>query len=209
MITLVRSELHRMVTIRSSWASIILFGCLAAAFGTLEAYWWAFFAGVGSFVISVLIVTQHFQHRTITLLYLAQPRRGIVLLALVLTSALVAWLLAAVSGITVLATDSTKFYQSATQAYLNTLLVVPIMAVFGAALAVIVRRTAWIFSGFGLWFIVVEGLLGQMKWPLPISSFLDATKSDPDPFSLMIFSFWTLVALALAAPLLGRDLNSD
>ena len=88
-------------------------------------------------------------------------------------------------------------------------IVVPIMAVFGAALAVIVRRAAWIFSGFGLWFIVVEGLVGQMKLPLPISSFLDATKSKPDPFSLMIFGFWTLAALAVAVPLLGRDLNSD
>jgi hypothetical protein len=209
MITLVRSELHRMATIRSSWASIILFGCLAAAFGILEAYWWAFFTGVGSFGISVLVVTQHFQHRTITLLYLARPRRGIVLSALVLTAALVAWILAALSGITVLVTNSTTFYQSGGQAYRNTLIVVPIMAVFGAALAVIVRRTAWVFTGFGLWFVIVEGLLGQLKWPLPISSFLNATKSEPDPFSLMIFSFWTLTALAVAVPLLGRDLNAD
>jgi hypothetical protein len=209
MITLVRSELHRMATIRSMWASIILFGALAAAFGILEAYWWALFAGVGAFGISVLTVTQHYQHRTITLLYLARPKRLIVLIAQVLTAALITLILAAVSGTAVLAADSTKAYQSTVQAYQNTLLVVPIMAVFGAALAVIVRRTAWIFTGFGLWFIIVEGLVGQMKWPLPISSFLDATKSKPDPFSLMIFSFWTLAAVAVAVPLIGRDLNSD
>jgi hypothetical protein len=209
MITLVRSELHRMATIRSSWASIISFGALAAAFGAVEAYWWALFAGIGAFVISVLTVTQHYQHRTITLLYLARPKRVIVLIALVFTAALVAWVLAASSGIAVLAADSTKAYQSTVQAYQNTLLVVPIMAVFGAALAVIVRRAAWIFSGFGLWFIVVEGLVGQMKLPLPISSFLDATKAGPDPFSLMIFCFWTVAALAVAVPLLSRDLNAD
>ena len=209
MITLVRSELHRTATIRSSWASIILFGAVAAAFGVLEAYWWALFAGIGTFAIAVLTVTQHYQHRTITLLYLARPKRSVVLIAQVLTAVLIAVTVTALSGITVLAGHSSRAYQSNIQAYQNTLLVVPVMAVLGAALAVIVRRSTWIFTGFGLWVIIVEGMIGQLKWPLPISAFLDATKDQPDPFSLMIFSFWTLAALALAVPMLARDLNSD
>ena len=209
MITLVRSELHRMTTIRSSWVSLLLFTALATTFGAIEAYWWALFAGMGSFALAVLTVTQHYQHRTITLLYLAHPKRGTVLIALVLTAAIIGGLIAAVSGISVLVTDTSRVYQSATLAYRNTLLVVPVMAVFGAALAVIVRRAAWIFTGFGLWFIIVEGLIGQMKWPLPVTSFLDATKSQPDPFSLMVFGFWTVAALAVAVPLLSRDLIAD
>ncbi|AGL20034.1 ATP-binding cassette domain-containing protein [Actinoplanes sp. N902-109] len=209
MLTLLRSELHRMATIRSSWLSIALFGVMAAGFGLFEAYFWALFAGIGAFCISVLTVSQHYQHRTIVLLYLARPRRVVVLFSQVLTAAAVAWVLTALTGITVLVKHSTQAYQSTGLAYQNTLTVVPVLAVFGAALAVIVRRPAWIFTGAGLWFIVVEGLLGQLEWPLPISSFLDATKSEPDPFSLMIFACWTLTALAVAVPTLSRDLSPD
>ena len=202
MTALVRSQLYRMVTIRSSWLSIVLFAVLATSFGILEAYWWALFVGIGTFGISVLTVAQHYQHRTAALLYLAQPKRLPVLLALVLTTVGVTLVFAAVTGIPVYFEDdlSQKMYE-------RTLLVVPIMAVFGAATAAIVRRSTWIFYGFGVWFVLVEGLAGQMRWPLPISSYLDAARGVG--FGRLFFLGWAVVALAGAALALFRDLTSD
>jgi hypothetical protein len=201
MIGLVRSELYRMATIRSSWVSIVLFGFLDASFGVLNAYWWALFAGLGAFGISVFTVAQHHQHRTVALLYLARPRRLLVLLAQVVTTVVVALCLTAVSGITVLIKDNGG------QPYVHTLTVVPIMAVFGAATAAVVRRSSWLLYGFAIWFVVVEGLIGQMKWLLPISSYLEAAHGDP--FGLEVFAVWAVAALAVAALTLSRDLAAD
>jgi hypothetical protein len=197
---LIRSELYRMATIRSSWVSIALFGALAATFGLLDSYWWALFAGIGAFAISVLTVAQHYQHRTAALLYLARPKRLSVLIAQVIATVAVAWGVTAVSGITVLV-------QGGHLPYRHTLTVVPIMAVFGAATAAIVRRSSWLILGFAVWFVLVEGLAGQLKWPLPISSYLDAAEGDA--FGLEVFICWAVVALAVAVPTLARDLTTD
>jgi hypothetical protein len=201
MIALVRSELYRMATIRSSWVSIVLFGALAASFGVLNAYWWALFAGIGAFGISVFTVAQHYQHRTAALLYLARPKRFPVLLAQVVTTVFVAWIFTAVTGIAALLKDG----DAAT--YRHTLTVIPIMAVFGAATAAIVRRSSWLLYGFAVWFVLVEGMVGQMKWPLPISSYLDAAKGDP--YGLEVFLVWAVVTLAVAILALHRDLAAD
>jgi hypothetical protein len=200
MITLVRSELYRMATIRSSWVSIVLFGAVAASFGVLDGYWWAMFAGVGTFGISVLTVAQHYQHRTVALLYLARPKRFPVLIAQVITTVAVTWGFTAVTGITVLLDGGDRTYR-------HTLVVVPIMAVFGTATAAIVRRSSWLLFGFALWFVLVEGLAGQLKWPLPISSYLEAAGGDA--FGLEVFLCWAVVALAVAVPTLRRDLTGD
>jgi hypothetical protein len=201
MIALIRHELYRMATIRSSWVSIVLFGSLAASFGVLSAYWWALFAGIGAFGIAVFTVAQHYQHRTATLLYLAQPKRFPVLLAQVVTTVVVAWVFTALSGITALLKDGNGV------TYRHTLTVIPIMAVFGAAAAAIVRRSSWLMYGFAIWFVLVEGLAGQMKWPLPISSYLDAARGDP--YGLEVFLVWALVTLAVAMLTLRRDLAAD
>jgi len=201
MITLVRGELYRMATIRSSWVSLALFAAVAAAFGVLEASFWALFAGLGAFGIAALTVCQHYQHRTIALLYLSRPRRLTVLFAQVVTSVLVSWLLAALSGITVLLRgDSGPVWRS-------TMIVVPVMAVFGAAVASVVRRASWLLFGFTVWFVVVEGLIGKMEWQLPISSYLDAASGDP--FGLEVFVVWALAALGVAVLNLPRDLSGD
>jgi hypothetical protein len=201
MIALVRSELYRMATIRSSWVSIVLFGAVDASFGVLSAYWWALFAGIGTFGIAVFTVAQHYQHRTAALLYLARPRRYPVLLAQVITTVVVALVLTALTGITALlkgGNDTT---------YRHTLTVIPIMAVFGAATAAVVRRPAWLLYGFAVWFVLVEGLLGQMRWPLPISSYLDAARGDP--YGLEVFLVWAVVALGIALLGLRRDLTAE
>lgn len=200
MITMVRSELYRLATIPASWLSILVFAVLAAAFGLRNSYWWALFAGIGAFGISVLTVAQHYQHRTAALLYLSRPKRLQVLLAQVIAAVSVAWGVAAVSGITVLVKGGEIPYR-------RTLVVIPIMAVFGAAAAAIVRKSSWLFFGFALWFVLVEGLAGQLKWPLPISSYLEA--SGGDVFALEIFAAWAVVTLAAAVPTLARDLTAD
>lgn len=200
MIALVRSELYRMATIRSSWVSIVLFGAVAASFGVLNAYWWALFVGVGAFGISVFTVAQHYRHRTAALLYLARPRRIQVLIAQVVTTVAVAWGFAALTGITVLLKGEELPYR-------RTLIVVPIMAVFGAGMAAIVRRSSWLLYGFAVWFILVEGLIGHMRWPLPISSYLEAAEGDG--FGLEVFLGWAVVALAVATLTLSRDLTAD
>src|SRR5262245_52984282 len=100
MLTLIRSELYRMATIRSSWVSIALFGFVAAAFGVLGPSYWALFAGLGAFGISALTVAQHHQHRTVALMYLARPRRLTALFAQVATTVIVSWVVAALSGVT-------------------------------------------------------------------------------------------------------------
>jgi ABC-type hemin transport system ATPase subunit len=94
------------------------------------------FAGFGAFGISALTVSQHYQHRTAALLYLARPKRLHVLIAQVITTVSVSWGVAAVTGITVLTKSGGAL------PYRHTLVVVPIMAVFGAATAAIVRSAS-------------------------------------------------------------------
>ena len=201
MIALIRAELYRTLTIRSSWILIVLFGVAASAIGVLNAYGWALFAGIGAFGIAVFTVARHFQHRTAALLYLAEPRRLRVLLAQVVTAVLIAWVFAAVTG----AAEQIRYGNG--RIYHHTLTVVPIMAVFGAAAAAIVRRPSWLLYGFALWFVLVEALIGGLKWPLPISSYLDAAAGNA--YGLEVFLVWSLGTLAVAALLLRRDFTAD
>jgi hypothetical protein len=123
-----------------------------------------------------------------------------VLIAQVLTTVVVAVTLTAISGLTVLVRDGLRPYQ-------ETLVVVPIMAVFGAAVAAIVRRASWLLLGFAVWFVFVEALIGHLRWPLPISAYLQAVGGDA--FSLLIFVIWAVVALAVAAVAVTRDFAAD
>jgi hypothetical protein len=201
MIDLIRSELYRSATIRSSWISIVLFGAVAASVGVLSSLWWAMFSGIGAFGIAVFTVARHYQHRTAALLYLARPKRLPVLFAQVAATVLVTEVFAALTGITGLIKDGNQAL------YRHTLWLTPIMAVFGASMAAIVRRSSWLLYGFAVWFVLVEALVGQMKWPLPISSYLDAAGGNP--YGLEVFVVWTLGALAVAALMLRRDLATD
>ncbi|MDW5327903.1 hypothetical protein [Plantactinospora sp. KLBMP9567] len=200
MIALVRSELYRAATIRSSWVSIAVFGVLGALFGAVNVDAWALLAGMGAFGLAVLGVTQHFQHRTAVLLYLARPARLLTLLGQVVAGVIVAVGSAAVSGVTVLAKGDLTQYR-------NTLTLVPVMAVFGAANAAVVRRPTWLFLGYAGWFVFVEGLLGRLSAPLPFSAFLGAGGGDRT--SLLIAAGWTLLALAAATIATRRDLTTD
>jgi hypothetical protein len=203
MIALVRSELYRLATIRSSAVCIALLTFLAALSGWLSVPAWSLFAGVSAFFISVFTIAQHHQHRTIVLLYLARPKRLRVLAGQLLTTVLVAEALTVVSGVTVLVRHGN------TEQFGNTLTVVPVMAVFGAAVAAAVRRISWLLAGFAAWFILVEGLIGKLDWLLPITTYLKATQVRGDAFNLEVFVAWTIAAVGVAMLTVNTDLSGD
>jgi len=195
-----RSELYRWATIRSSWILMGLFALLGALLGWFSADLWALLAGLGAFAIAVLGTAQHYQHSTVVLLHLGQPHRLTGLAAQAIAAASVAVLLAAVSGTTVLATG--KFTQ-----FGSTLAVVPLMAVFGVANATVIRRPAGLLLGYAAWLLFVEALIGGLKKPLPFTTFLDAGTGNRR--SLLIFTGWTLLTITIALVAVRRDLTSD
>ncbi|MEU6075884.1 hypothetical protein [Micromonospora sp. NPDC047074] len=200
MYALLRSELYRVATIRSSQISIVVFSALGMLFGWFNVDAWGLLAGMGAFGLAVMIVAQHHQHRTAVLLYLARPNRMTVLIGQVLTSVIVAVAVAAVSGVPVLVKGDPTHYT-------DTLAVVPVMAVFGAANAAIVRRSTWVFLGYAGWFVFVEGLIGRLKAPLPFSAFLEAGTGDSR--NLVITAAWALLASGVALVAVRRDLTGD
>jgi hypothetical protein len=194
--SLFRSELHRIVTVRSSWISMGVSAALGLIFGYYSEDFWSLFAGLGTFAIAVVTTSQHYQHRTDVLLFLAQPHRLRALAAQCLTAVVVALGLTVVSGLTVLPAGETK-------QYLSTLAVVPLMAVFGVANATVVRHPTWLLTGWAGWLIFVEGLIGRLEAPLPLTSFLGAAAGRPG--HLLIFAGWTVAALAAASWSTRRD----
>ncbi|MDO3702045.1 hypothetical protein Q3W71_10190 [Micromonospora sp. C28SCA-DRY-2] len=194
------SELYRALTIRSSRISIVGFGVLGMLFGALNIDAWGLLAGMGAFGLAVMIVAQHHQHRTVVLLYLARPQRVLVLVGQVVTSVVVALGFAAISGVTVVARGEASRYQ-------DILTVVPIIAVFAAANAAVVRRPTWLFLGYAGWFVFVEGLVARFEAPLPFSAFLGGGTGDQR--SLLIAAAWTALACTAAAVAVRRDLPSD
>ncbi|MEU4565603.1 hypothetical protein [Micromonospora sp. NPDC023956] len=200
MTAVLRSELLRAVTLRSSVVTLTVLVATGLLFGTFEAGMWALLVGLGAFGIGVVGTTQHFQHRTAVLLHLGQPRRLRVLTGQAAAYVLIGLAVAALSGMTVLVGGKTDRYASA-------LVAVPLMAVFGVATAAVVRRTTWLFLGSAGWFIFVEGLLGRLKLPLPFTTFLDGSTGDAR--ALALFAGWTVLALAAAAVAVHRDLTGD
>jgi hypothetical protein len=199
-IAVVRSELYRTLTVRSSWVSMTLAAALGLGFGTISPDFWGLFAGMGAYGVAVMTTAQQYQHRTATLLFLGQPRRLRALAAQCVATALIALALAAVSGFTVLSSGLGQAFQA-------TLLVVPLIALFGVAVATVVRRLNWILLGSIAWLILAEGLIGKLDAPLPFSSFLNA--STGDRHQLLIFTEWTAGALIAAAWSIRRDLTGD
>ncbi|WP_213455496.1 hypothetical protein [Rhizomonospora bruguierae] len=200
MLSIVRSDLYRMATIRSSRISLAIFTVLSLLIGWVNIDGWGLLATMGAFGLAAVLVAQHHQHRTAVLLYLATPRRVAVLTGQVIAAAVVATGFVAVSGLTVLAKGEVDRYQ-------QLLTVAPVIATFGAAGAAVVRRSTWLFLGCAGWFIVVEGLIARLAAPLPFSTFLSAGSGDPR--SLLIASVWAALAFVAAAVAVGRDLTGD
>jgi len=200
MIAVVRSELYRLSTTRSNALSLAIFSGLGVALGTIGADFWALLAGVGAFGFGVTGISQHYQHRTAVLLYLARPRRILVLLAQLVTAVIVSVGFTAVSGAVVL-------IQGDRDRYLITLVVAPIMAVLGAAAAAIARSATFLFVGFAAWILFVEAMYGKLQQPLPFSAYLDAASGDVH--KLVILLGWTGATVVGAIIAIRRDLNGD
>ena len=200
MITVLKSELYRTLTIRSSWVSMGVAGAVGLVFGWFSDDFWALFAGLGAFGVAVVIASQHYQHRTAVLLFLGQPRRLRALAAQCLVAVVLTLVITAVSGLT-------QFTTSSGNRYLATLTVVPLVALFGVANATVIRKPVWLLGGYAGWLIFVEGLIGKLESPLPFSSFLEAATGDPQ--DLLTFAGWTVGALLVAAWSIRRDLSTE
>ncbi|MFK3980959.1 hypothetical protein ACI2K4_11340 [Micromonospora sp. NPDC050397] len=200
MIALVRGELHRAATIRSSWLSIAVLCVLTTLLGWLSVDFWKLLVGLGAFGLATAQTAQHYQHRTAVLLHLARPDRLLVLAGQLVASVVVTVGFAAVSGVTVLVNGHVEHYR-------ETLVVAPLMAVFAAASAAIFRRPTWLFLSFGVWFVLVEGLFGRLEKPLPFSAFLQAGVGDR--LNLLIFAGWAALAVVGAVIAVRRDLVGE
>jgi hypothetical protein len=200
MIAVIRSELYRLATTRSSALSLSAFSIFGASLSVFGADFWALLAGVGAFGFGVTGVSQHYQHRTAVLLCLARPQRVSVLAGQLITTFVLSLGLTAVSGLIVPILWNWKWY-------LVTLMVAPLMAVFGAAAAAIVRRATFLFVGCTAWIVFVEAMYGKLREPLPFSTYLDAASGDMN--KLLLLLGWTLAAIAGAAFAVRRDLSGD
>ena len=200
MIAVLRSEVYRTLSIPSSWASMagaLIVGALCAWF---DENFWTLFAGLGAFGVAVVLTSQHYQHRTAVLLFLGEPRRLRALAAQAVTAMVIATALTAVSGVPVLPAGEGAQYRS-------TLLVTPLIALFGVANATVLRKPIWLLAGWGAWFVFVEGLIGRLESRLPFTSFLFAA-TGRDRF-LIVFLGWTAAAVLAAVWSIRRDLTGD
>lgn len=196
----IRSDLYRTATIRSSRIALLVLAVLGALLGWVNVDAWGLLVGMAAFGLAAMVVTQHHQHRTVVLLYLAVPRRVAVLAGHLVAAAVLATGFVAISGLTLLARGEPDRYR-------DLLLVAPVMAAFGAAGAAVVRRSTWLLLGGAGWFVFVEGLFTRLAAPLPFSAFL--TAGGGDPRGLLIASAWTALAVVVAAIAVGRDLTGD
>ncbi|MEW2426576.1 hypothetical protein AB0877_01045 [Micromonospora sp. NPDC047644] len=200
MIAILRSDIYRTLTIRSTSVSLTVLIILGLLLGAVNIDAWALLAGVGAFGFAAMIVAQHYQHRTAFLLYLSQPRRMVVLGGQLVAAIVVATVFVAASGLAVLIRGESGPYK-------DVLTVVPIMAVLAASCASIVRRSTWLLLGSAGWFVFVEGLIGRLKLPLPFTSLISAGAGDTR--GLLLASLWAGAAVVVAGLSIGRDLGGD
>ncbi|AEV84619.1 hypothetical protein ACWT_3596 [Actinoplanes sp. SE50] len=200
MIVVVRSELYRSVSILSSWLALIGFALMAALVGWFSKEAWSLFAGLGAFGIAVTVTAQHYQHRTIVPVYLSHPHRWRVLIAQCVSAAVLGILLTAVSGLPVLLDGHAAQYRS-------TVLVAPVMAVFGTLCTAVLRHPMWLLGGVFAWLLFAEGLINRMAIGLPFASF--AMASGGNVKALLYLLAWTGAAIPPAVWAIHRDVASD
>jgi len=200
MISILRSELYRTATIRSSSVSLTVLILLGLLLGAVNIDAWALMAGMGAFGFAAMIVAQHYQHRTAFLLYLSQPRRMVVLGGQLVAAIVVATAFVATSGLAVLIRGESGPYK-------DLLTMVPIAAILAGSCASIVRRSTWLLLGCAGWFVFVEGLIGRLKLPLPFTALISAGAGETR--GLVIAALWAAVAVAVASLSIGRDLTGD
>jgi hypothetical protein len=199
MIAVLRSELYRVLTTRSSWVTLALATAGGAVFGLIGPDAWALMAGLGAFAVAALVTTSQYEHGTILLMYLGQPRRLRALTAEVLVGVVLTAGTVAVSGLFALGL--------ATDRYLATVVMTPLMALFGVANAVLIRHATWLIAGWGAWLLFVEGLIGKLNQPLPFTAYLRGAGGEVR--FVWIFVAWTAAAVLLAVVAVRRDVTAD
>ena len=200
MIAVMRSELYRLATIRMWWLSILGAGVLTTGVGLLGDAAWALVLGMAVFGFGVVFGTQHYQHRTAVLVFLAKPWRVPVLAGQTLVFALGMTAFAMVTGLPTLAGDP--------QSYVLGVMVTPPLAIFAVANAAILRKPIVILAGYGGWFLVVEVLLGQLRLPGPFTAFINAAARS-SPLMVFVSAFWAVAATAAAWWAIRRDMAGD
>jgi hypothetical protein len=200
MIPVIRTELYRIRTVRSSWLALVAAAVLCTAAGVVRTGMWSFLVGAIAFLLGVVGAAQHYQHRTAVLLFLARPRRLTVLSGQLLAHATVAVVFAAVTGVAALIRGELR-------GYLITIGATALITMFAVANAVILRKPVWVIIGYGLWFLFVEGLVGQFHLPGPFSGYLIGTLKDP--WWVGVLAFWSVLATLVAAHSVNRDLTGD
>jgi len=200
MTAVVRTELYRLATVRSWWLSVVGACALTTLVAFGESGPWAGLVGMVTFLFGVVGAAQHYQHRTAFLVFLARPRRLAVLAGQTVAYAAAALLFAAATGLPVLA-------QGRVDDYACTVLGAPLLAVFAVANAAILRRPIWIIIGWGLWFVIVDALIGRLEIPLPFSSYLNGSVRDHTMGIALIG--WAAVSLGAAGWFIRRDVTGD
>jgi TRAP-type C4-dicarboxylate transport system permease small subunit len=198
MIAVLRSELHRTLTIPSSWLSMGLAVVLGMSFALFSVDFWSLFVALGVFGIAVVVTSQHYTHRTAVLLFLGQPRRWQALAAQCLCAIVLGLAVAVVSGVTTIV--SGEYEQFA-----GTMAATPLLAVFGVASATVIRRPVALFIAYGTWFVFAEGLAFRFKQPLPFTTFMSAAGGNPR--GLLFFAGYAVASLAVAGWFIRRDLT--
>ncbi|NMO55112.1 hypothetical protein HH310_28490 [Actinoplanes sp. TBRC 11911] len=103
--SVLRSELYRTATLRSSRLSLVVAAAVGLVAGWFGAWW--LLAGLGALAVAVLTTVRRYRHRSAILVFLGQPNRLRVLGAKCLAAALVAVVLAVVSEVVALLTSLT------------------------------------------------------------------------------------------------------
>jgi hypothetical protein len=200
MSTVLKTELYRLRTVRLWQLSLAgaLVAAVAAAF--MQADGWICVVAGATFGFGVVAGTQHYQHRTAVLMFLAQPRRWPLLAGQALTYAVAFTALAAVTGLPLLGRQPDD--------YVGTVVATPFLAVLAVALAAILRRPIWILAGAFGWFVVVEVLIGRLQLPGPFTGYLLAA-AQKDLKMLVALVGWTVLAVGVAVRAIGRDLAGE
>jgi hypothetical protein len=200
MIAIMASELYRLGTVRSWWLSLLGAAVLTTGVTFLGDAPWAVVLGMAVFGFGVVFGTQHYQHRTAVLVFLARPRRTVVLAGQTLVFAFGAGAFAAVTGVPMLASQPAS--------YLMGVMAAPFLAIFAVANAAILRKPITILAAYGGWFFVVEVLLGRLELPGPFTAFINTTARS-SPQMVIVSVFWAVVATGVAWWAINRDVAGE
>lgn len=209
MTTLVRNELRKLATVRSTWlfvaippaiiiAGIVGFIVSGGADSPTAVRSALAHAGVPALITLVLGITAvagEYRHKTITDAYLASPGRTPVIVAKLVAYTLVGGLIGVINAVTTLAVsaialsaENVPFDATTTDVWRTLIGGVGFNAAYAAAgvsLGALIRNTTAAVTVALAWIAVVEGIVGQLvgdlgRWLPNRSAFAMAYMPNPD-----------------------------